>query len=140
MILPIAPLVHDHLDSTAHFVSVGPEDEVKGHESILREGESIVGWYQNPAPSKASIVFTDRALLFTDAGSTWRLPYLSISSWRPHSDEQGTVDGLEVQCGGQTLVIPCVGVHGEDGQARDALCFAKILSAVIQAPREQLVA
>lgn len=138
--LPISTLVSDHLAATDHFTGVGPRDEVKGFESVLHDGENIVGWYQNPAPVDANIVFTDRALLFTQEGSTWRLSYRAISSWRPRNTDEGAMNGLDVQCDGHWFEVPFVGVHGDQGKARDAFRFAQILSRVIQAPREQLPA
>jgi hypothetical protein len=137
--LPIAELVQNNLGETLNFVAAGPDATVLSKGLPLREGEKIVGWYQNPAPQESTVIFTDRSLWFSEGESIWCLPYRDISSWRNNDEAQQEITGLKVCCRNEWLTVPFTG-RSADGESIDALKFANILSTMIRTPREKLVA
>lgn len=137
--LPITDLIQSELEETIHFVAAGPDAAVLIKGLPLRPGESIIGYYSNPAPHASNVVFTDRALWFHQGDSIWCLPYREITSWRHNSEIQDEINGLKVCCRNEWLDIPFTG-QSEDGESKDAQKFANILSTMIRTPREKLVA
>ena len=138
--LLIAPLVRRNLQGTHHFVAIGPDDAARAPKLPLLEGESIVGWYQNPPPDRSSVAFTDRALLVVNGDDALRLSYRDMTSWRANAEDQGEVTGLFVRCADEWVSIPFAGRRGPDGADVDAYKLATILSAVIRTPRDKLLA
>ncbi|XYH92479.1 hypothetical protein ACMHYB_31950 [Sorangium sp. So ce1128] len=97
-------------------------------------GETIVGWYQNPAPwQDAFIVFTSEALYTVDGGRIGRLAVADIVGYEDPKSKTD-VTGVRVLTKDGFRFVRIAGSFGPSGNQKDAYSFIMVLRALI--PRE----
>lgn len=99
----------------------------------LVPGESLVGWYTNPAPLESlRVFFTTRAIVVFGRDETLRLPLREITAWRTTTPKT-EVSGVTVDVDDESHFIPFSGRRGPGGKFMDAFDLATMLNVVVNA-------
>src|SRR6187549_3161171 len=95
----------------------------------LEEGESLVGWYQNPAPYREHLLFfTSTSILSQDPSQTTRVRAEDIVNYHdPLSKTEALGVQLETKQGPRFIRI--AGHHGP--RYSDAFCLVPLLHAML---------
>jgi hypothetical protein len=100
-------------------------------------GETIVGWYRNPAPwQDAFIVFTSEALYVVDSD---RIDRIAVADIVGYEDPKSKTDvtGVRVLTKDGFRFVRIAGSFGPSGNQKDAYSFIMVLRALI--PGEPVV-
>ena len=124
--ISIAGRAHRALRGMSRYSSIKNDVPHRCDERLLalvREGESLIGYYDNSNSRSGQILVTDQGLLVLEEDAADRLDYSEITGIL--TPETKNVRHLDIHLsGGRTVALP---IRGGDGQIRDAFSFLTFL-------------
>jgi hypothetical protein len=130
MALVLYSVVRRHMKQTGRYIEVGG-DETPPAVSTLEEGESLFGWYRNPAPSSdAVIAFSDRAIYSIEGATVVRIPLTTIIDYETPASK-ADVTGIRVLTRNGPQFLRATGSFGPHGTHKDAFSLMMVLRVVV---------
>ncbi|WP_437805221.1 hypothetical protein [Sorangium sp. So ce1078] len=125
-------VVRRHMKHTSPGAFMRYEDgAVLPVEFTPNRDETIVGWYQNPAPWQDTfIVFTSEALYIVDGGRLYRIAVADIVGYEDPKSKTD-VTGVRVLTKDGFRFVRIAGSFGPSGNQKDAYSFIMVLRALI---------
>lgn len=130
MALLVAALIRRHLKHSSAFTA-HKDGSTEPSLANMKPGESLVGWYHNPAPwENASVAFTDKAIYTIEDRQTVRTAFEDITGYQIPTSKQN-VAGIRIQTRDGIRFIRMAGSYGPAGKYKDAFSLIMILRAII---------
>lgn len=130
--VPVYSVVRRHMKRTSdRAFTVFDGSEPLPLELSLAPGESVVGWYRNPAPWERNlIVFTSEALYLVDDARIDRVGIKDLVGYEsPHSKAE--VTGVRLLTTDGFRFVRVAGSFGPNGNQKDAYSFIMVVRALI---------
>lgn len=125
----VESIVKRHMKSTEHFVAAS--QGTCPIKLALRPGETVVGWYTNPAAAEpASLVFTGHAIYVVRPDGEDRIELEDLSECS-QPDSKISPTGIAVRAGERSYFLPAAGCHGPDGKFKDAYNLFAVMRALV---------
>jgi hypothetical protein len=131
-----ASLVRRYMKFTANYHAMDEEGLQEGIPiPDLEEGESLLGWYQNPAPHQEHVLFfTSTSIIARDPNQTTRVRAEDIVNYHaPASKTEATGVHLETKEGPRFIRIAG---HHSSGSS-DAFCLVPLVHAMLGPSRRE---
>jgi hypothetical protein len=94
-------------------------------------GETIIGWYRNPAPWQESlVVFTSEAFYVVEAGHTDRIAVADIVGYEDPKSKTD-VTGVRILTKDGFRFVRIAGSFGPSGNQKDAYSFIMVVRALV---------
>jgi hypothetical protein len=123
-------VVRRHMKGTSGF-TLCDEGTTLPVEFAMIEGESVIGWYRNPAPWEGSmLVFTSSAIWTVEGKARERIALKDIVGYESPGTKDG-VTGLRVRTSDGFRFMRAAGSYGPYGKYKDVIALMMVLRAVI---------
>jgi len=126
----VSSLVRRHMKGMDAFVFAAPAVDVPVRVELV-EGESLIGWYQNPPPwERCFVLFGTRSMYLSEDAGIARVVMDDIVDYELPKSKKNVPGVKVVTCSG-SFFVRMAGVHGKDGEFSDAFRLVMFFHALL---------